>query len=86
MALDEKWTAQVHDAALISAMQRVRHYGWPGYGTVPDIYSSWATQDATLLIQETLDEEDIGRQAALRNWPIRSMKQQSSKEVMKDEG
>ncbi|MBK8020767.1 MAG: ferritin-like domain-containing protein [Chloroflexi bacterium] len=59
MALDEEMDSPVRDAALISAMQRVEHYEMAGYGTVRTYAQLLGYQDAALLMQETLDEEEL---------------------------
>jgi ferritin-like metal-binding protein YciE len=55
--LDEDFSAEVMDAALISAAQRVEHYEIAAYGCV----SSWAQllgdSEANALLEKTLEEE-----------------------------
>ena len=49
--------ADVMDAALISAAQRIEHYEMAGYGTVRTWAEHLGEQQATKLLQQTLDEE-----------------------------
>ncbi|MEZ4711802.1 MAG: ferritin-like domain-containing protein [Caldilineaceae bacterium] len=49
--------AQVKDAALIAAAQRVEHYEMAGYGTVRTFADELGFDDAKSLLQTTLDEE-----------------------------
>ena len=49
--------AQVKDAALIAAAQRVEHYEMAGYGTVRTFANELGYNDAKDLLQTTLDEE-----------------------------
>lgn len=55
--LKQKAEPAVHDAALISAAQRVEHYEIAGYGTVCSYARRLRNSDAERLLQETLDEE-----------------------------
>ena len=47
----------VKDAALISAAQRVEHYEIAGYGTARTLADELGLDDATDLLDQTLDEE-----------------------------
>lgn len=47
----------VKDAALIAAAQRVEHYEIAGYGTVRTYADHLGYDDASSLLQDTLDEE-----------------------------
>jgi ferritin-like metal-binding protein YciE len=49
--------ADVKDAALIAAAQRVEHYEIAGYGCVRSFARRLGRQDVAELLQETLDEE-----------------------------
>lgn len=49
--------ADVKDAALIAAAQRVEHYEIAGYGCVRTFAQRLGKPDAARLLQETLDEE-----------------------------
>jgi ferritin-like metal-binding protein YciE len=49
--------ADVIDAALIAAAQRVEHYEIAGYGTVRTFAERLGRRDAARLLQQTLDEE-----------------------------
>jgi ferritin-like metal-binding protein YciE len=49
--------ADVKDAALIAAAQRVEHYEIAGYGTARTFAQRLNRQDAARLLQQTLDEE-----------------------------
>jgi ferritin-like metal-binding protein YciE len=49
--------ADVKDAALIAAAQRVEHYEIAGYGTVRTFAQRLGHNDAARLLQQTLDEE-----------------------------
>jgi ferritin-like metal-binding protein YciE len=52
-----KGDADVKDAALIAAAQRVEHYEIAGYGTVRTFAQRLGRQDAARVLQQTLDEE-----------------------------
>jgi ferritin-like metal-binding protein YciE len=49
--------ADVKDAALIAAAQRVEHYEMAGYGTVRTYAEELGYNEAADLLQQTLDEE-----------------------------
>jgi len=49
--------ADVKDAALIAAAQRVEHYEIAGYGTARAFANRLGQKEAARLLQETLDEE-----------------------------
>jgi ferritin-like metal-binding protein YciE len=49
--------ADVKDAGLIAAAQRVEHYEIAGYGTARTFAQRLGKQDAARLLQQTLDEE-----------------------------
>jgi len=49
--------ADVKDAALIAAAQRVEHYEIAGYGTVRTFAQRLGHNEAVRLLQQTLDEE-----------------------------
>jgi len=49
--------ADVKDAALIAAAQRVEHYEIAGYGTVRTFAQRLGHNEAARLLQQTLDEE-----------------------------
>jgi ferritin-like metal-binding protein YciE len=55
--IDAKGDPNVKDAALIAAAQRVEHYEIAGYGTARTFAQRLGRQDATQLLQETLNEE-----------------------------
>ena len=55
--ISAKGDADVKDAALIAAAQRVEHYEIAGYGTVRTFAQRLGKQDAAKLLQQTLDEE-----------------------------
>jgi len=55
--IDAEGDADVKDAALIAASQRVEHYEMAGYGCVRTFARRLGRQDAADLLQETLDEE-----------------------------
>ena len=55
--ISEDATPEVRDAALISAAQRVEHYEMAGYGTVRTYSEIMGHDEATVLLQQTLDEE-----------------------------
>ncbi len=55
--IDMEGDADVKDAALIAAAQRVEHYEMAGYGCVRTFARRLGRQDAADLLQETLDEE-----------------------------
>jgi ferritin-like metal-binding protein YciE len=55
--LSAKGDADVLDAALIAAAQRVEHYEIAGYGTVRTLAQRLGHVQAAELLQETLDEE-----------------------------
>jgi ferritin-like metal-binding protein YciE len=56
-AISARGDADVRDAALIAAAQRVEHYEIAGYGTVRTFAQRLGHQDAARLLQQTLDEE-----------------------------
>jgi ferritin-like metal-binding protein YciE len=47
----------VRDAAIVAAAQRVEHYEIAGYGTVRSYANLFGDDEATQLLQQTLDEE-----------------------------
>ena len=55
--LSAKGDADVKDAALIAAAQRVEHYEIAGYGTVRTLAQRLGHHQIAELLQETLDEE-----------------------------
>jgi ferritin-like metal-binding protein YciE len=55
--LDSKADANVRDAALIGAAQRVEHYEIAGYGTARTFARRLGHERAAELLQRTLDEE-----------------------------
>ena len=55
--INEEATPEVKDAALIAAAQRVEHYEMAGYGTVRTYAELMGHEDASSLLQQTLDEE-----------------------------
>jgi len=55
--MDEDFEAEVMDAALISAAQRVEHYEIAGYGCVATYAKLLRENDAEALLRQTLDEE-----------------------------
>ena len=52
-----KGDANVKDAALIAAAQRVEHYEMAGYGTLRTFAERLGYNDAAQILQKTLDEE-----------------------------
>lgn len=50
--------AEVMDAALISAAQRVEHYEIAGYGTVITYAKMLGYKNSAQLLKQTLDEEE----------------------------
>jgi ferritin-like metal-binding protein YciE len=50
--------ADVKDAALIAAAQRVEHYEIAGYGTARTFAQRLGRQDVARLLQQTLEEEE----------------------------
>lgn len=56
-AIKMKGDADVKDAALIAAAQRVEHYEMAGYGVVRTFAQHLGEGDAQKLLQTTLDEE-----------------------------
>jgi ferritin-like metal-binding protein YciE len=50
-------SADVRDAALIAAAQRVEHYEIAGYGTLRNFAERLGLSEAAELLQQTLDEE-----------------------------
>jgi ferritin-like metal-binding protein YciE len=54
---EEDMDAEVKDAAIIGAAQRVEHYEIAGYGCVRTYATLLGDQEAADLLQETLDEE-----------------------------
>jgi ferritin-like metal-binding protein YciE len=55
--IEEEADAEVKDAGLIAAAQRVEHYEIAGYGTVRTYAELLGDQQATKLLQTTLEEE-----------------------------
>jgi ferritin-like metal-binding protein YciE len=55
--LEEDGDAQVKDAGIIAALQRVEHYEIAGYGTVVAYAGRLGHQDAIPLLEQTLEEE-----------------------------
>lgn len=58
-ALEEEMPADVKDAALIAAAQRVEHYEIAGYGTARTWAQNMGNDRAMQLLQTTLDEEEM---------------------------
>jgi len=55
--LDQDMQEDVKDAAIIAAAQRVEHYEIAGYGTVRTYANLLGEDEATSLLEKTLDEE-----------------------------
>ena len=55
--LEEDGDAQVKDAGIIAALQRVEHYEMAGYGTVVAYARRLGHGDAVPLLEQTLEEE-----------------------------
>jgi ferritin-like metal-binding protein YciE len=55
--LKAKGNADVRDAGIIAAAQRVEHYEMAGYGTARALATRLGHEDAAALLEETLDEE-----------------------------
>jgi len=55
--LEEDLDDEVRDAAIIAAAQRVEHYEIAGYGCARTFAQQLGHDEATRLLQETLDEE-----------------------------
>lgn len=55
--IDEDGVAEVKDAALIGAAQRVEHYEIAAYGTARSLAETLSLSDIADLLQQTLDEE-----------------------------
>jgi ferritin-like metal-binding protein YciE len=55
--IDEDFEADVKDAGLISAAQRVEHYEIAAYGTVRTYATILEEQEAVSLLEKTLEEE-----------------------------
>jgi ferritin-like metal-binding protein YciE len=55
--MEEDAQAEVMDAGLIAAAQRVEHYEMAGYGTVHNFAQLLGEEDAAELLAETLQEE-----------------------------
>lgn len=55
--IEEKMDADVKDAALIAAAQRVEHYEIAGYGAARTFAQTLGKNDVAALLQENLDEE-----------------------------
>ena len=56
--IDAKAPADVKDAALIAAAQRVEHYEMAGYGSARTFAQNLGFSSAADLLQETLEEEE----------------------------
>lgn len=55
--IKDEMTPEVRDAALIAAAQRVEHYEMAGYGTVRTYAALLGDDEASKILQTTLDEE-----------------------------
>ncbi|HEY1658464.1 MAG TPA: ferritin-like domain-containing protein [Candidatus Sulfotelmatobacter sp.] len=55
--MDEDYSDEVMDAAVIGAAQRVEHYEIAAYGTVREMAKLLGEDDQVSLIEETLEEE-----------------------------
>ena len=55
--IEEEADAEVKDAGLIAAAQRVEHYEMAGYGTVRVYAELLGDQEGAKLLQTTLEEE-----------------------------
>ena len=55
--IEEEADAEVKDAGLIAAAQRVEHYEMAGYGTVRAYAELLGDQEGAKLLQTTLEEE-----------------------------
>jgi len=55
--IEEEADAEVKDAGLIAAAQRVEHYEMAGYGTVRAYVEPLGDQEGAKLLQTTLEEE-----------------------------
>lgn len=55
--VEKNGNAQVKDAVLIAAAQKIEHYEIAGYGTVRTYAEMLGFEDVADLLQETLDEE-----------------------------
>lgn len=55
--MSERATAEVMDAALIAASQRIEHYEISGYGTAAHFAERLGHSQAATLLRQTLDEE-----------------------------
>jgi ferritin-like metal-binding protein YciE len=55
--IEKNGNAQVKDAVLIAAAQKIEHYEIAGYGTVRTYAEMLGLEDVADLLQETLDEE-----------------------------
>jgi ferritin-like metal-binding protein YciE len=57
--IEEDAEAEVMDAGLIAAAQRVEHYEIAGYGTVRNFSELLGEEEAAELLAETLEEEKV---------------------------
>ena len=57
--MSERATAEVMDAALIAASQRIEHYEISGYGTAAHFAERLGHTDAASLLRQTLEEEQL---------------------------
>lgn len=57
--MSERATAEVMDAALIAAAQRIEHYEISGYGTAANFAERLGNFEAADLLQATLEEEQM---------------------------
>ncbi len=55
--LEEDMTAEVRDAALVAAAQRIEHYEMAVYGTLRTYAQELVDLDSARLLQTTVDEE-----------------------------
>jgi ferritin-like metal-binding protein YciE len=57
--MSERATAEVMDAALIAAAQRIEHYEISGYGTAAHYADRLGNTQAAELLRQTLEEEQL---------------------------
>jgi len=61
-AIKTKGPAEIRDAALIGAAQRVEHYEIAGYGTARAFAQALGEEDVVNLLQQTLEEESAANE------------------------
>jgi ferritin-like metal-binding protein YciE len=84
--MDEEYSDEVMDAAVIGAAQRVEHYEIAAYGTVREMAKLLGEDDHVSLIEETLEEEKQADQKLTElSQEINELAAQSTEEEQQEE-